>query len=372
LKRIAMLRVNPSAIGPSYARFEDLLGRRGHKVFMITWEWDGLGPQRVDFEMYRVRRLVTKLPKVPGRGIVFFLIWFVFSLKQLRDFRPEHIVGFNIDALIPALAYRLTRRVPATLYFLDSYPGAFPFGTPKALRMVFTAIEHFVSRLSDFIIFVDEARATQLSFQMLPENSTVVYNSPVAVPASAKWPFSSRAHLRVFYGGGLHRDRGIPALIDAVKTIPAVELVVAGDGPLAEWIARASRESDNVIFLGRIPHEELMKYTRASDVIPCFYDPRVPNNKLASPNKLFEAMALGKYVLTNSGQRVADYVRKHDIGSVVEYDNPTEIASQLRQLISNPDRLANVAARSPSIFQETYSWTTSLLRLDTYFKRFDL
>ena len=83
-------------------------------------------------------------------------------------------------------------------------------------------------------------------------------------------------------------------------------------------------------------------------------------------------MALGKYLLTNSGQRAAEYVKKHDIGSIVQYDNEDEIIECLRQLIREPDRLQLVAKRAPRIFDDLYSWKTNLLRLEPYFKRYGL
>jgi len=339
---------------------------------MISWDWSGSRAERVETGTYRVLTLTRRLPALPGRGILFSPLWVSFSVKRLWDLHPSCIVAFNLVSLLPAVFYRLLRNVPTTLYFLDSYPAAFPTRTPYLIRLIFIAIERFVSRLADFVIFVDEARATQLSFKALPEGSAVVYNSPSVLPSFVRWPSESHSCLRLFYGGGLYEDRGLRGLVNAVGRMPSVQLVIAGEGPLSTMIAQASREYQNVIFVGRVPHEQVMEFTLAADIIPCFYDARIPNNRLASPNKLFEAMALGKYLLTNSGQRAAEYVKKHDIGSIVQYDNEDEIIECLRQLIREPDRLQVVAKRAPRIFDDLYSWKTNLLRLEPYFKRYGL
>ena len=60
----------------------------------------------------------------------------------------------------------------------------------------------------------------------------------------------------------------------------------------------------------RSPH-----YTCASDVIYCGFDPAMPNFRFAAPNKLFEALAAGKPLITPDIGEIGDLVRGNGIAA---------------------------------------------------------
>lgn len=58
-------------------------------------------------------------------------------------------------------------------------------------------------------------------------------------------------------------------------------------------------------------YPEVLSASSACDLLFAIYDPFIPNNRFASPNKIFEAMALGKPVLVSKGTTMTDYIEKY-------------------------------------------------------------
>ena len=110
--------------------------------------------------------------------------------------------------------------------------------------------------------------------------------------------------MTVLYAGQIVTNRGILELIDAVSAGSGIELVLIGYGRIESEVSEAMSRRRNGVFLGWKSHEEILSLTRDCDVVYAMYNPDVPNNRFASPNKLFEAMACGKPVLANDFARV--------------------------------------------------------------------
>lgn len=88
------------------------------------------------------------------------------------------------------------------------------------------------------------------------ENRLVVKPNPVSVPTGPVTPWEDRTRQFVF-AGRLEELKGFRTVIEAWRILgkDAPELLVAGDGPLADW-ARA-QDLPKVRFLGQLPRDEL-------------------------------------------------------------------------------------------------------------------
>src|SRR5439155_1216008 len=114
------------------------------------------------------------------------------------------------------------------------------------------------------------------------------------------------------------RDRGLKDLVIACEDVGA-KLVVAGHGPDEAELLNHIESSHAASYLGTISYDEVLERTAACQVVAALYDPRVPNNRFAAPNKLFEAMMFAKPVLVSEGTLAADIVREVGCGLVVRY-----------------------------------------------------
>ncbi len=84
--------------------------------------------------------------------------------------------------------------------------------------------------------------------------------------------------------------------------------------------------ADNIVFHGRLPHEEAIEYIQKSDY-SCFlrYQDRV--TMAGFPTKFSEAISLGTPVITNESSNISDYIKPGENGIIVNNLKPQTIAA---------------------------------------------
>jgi glycosyltransferase involved in cell wall biosynthesis len=89
----------------------------------------------------------------------------------------------------------------------------------------------------------------------------------------------------------------------------------------------------------------------------CTYDPALPNHRLTSPNKLGEALMLGKPLIVAAGTGVDQIVKEHRLGTVVSYGDADQLEQALAEIASwSADDRSEFAARGRRLYREKYSW----------------
>jgi len=89
--------------------------------------------------------------------------------------------------------------------------------------------------------------------------------------------------------------------------------------------------TDNVIMLGKLPHEEVLAYLKASDVF-------VLNTAYEGfSHQLLEVMASGTPIVTTNIGGNVEIIEDNKNGLLVEYDNKNQIKRSILQLLSSED-----------------------------------
>jgi len=151
------------------------------------------------------------------------------------------------------------------------------------------------------------------------------------------------------------KDRGLKDLVIACEDTGA-RLVVAGHGPDEAELANVIESSHAATFLGTISYDEVLDQTARCQVVAALYDPAVPNNRFAAPNKLFEAMMFEKPVLVSEGTLAADIVREVGCGIVVPYGDREALKRALEKLMLSSEEASAMGARGRAAFEQRYNW----------------
>ncbi|HEY5538271.1 MAG TPA: glycosyltransferase, partial [Thermoplasmata archaeon] len=108
---------------------------------------------------------------------------------------------------------------------------------------------------------------------------------------------------------------------------------------------------------------EVLESSAMADVIVALYDPAIPGNRLASPNKLFEAMMFAKPVIVSDGTRMAEVVREAGCGIVVPYGDRRALQTGLERLMLSPSEASAMGARGRAAYEAKYTWKAMADRL---------
>jgi len=175
----------------------------------------------------------------------------------------------------------------------------------------------------------------------------------------------------VLYHGGFSRDRGIEQLVDAIASVPGAVLVFMGYGVLQaelDTLAADPGSGGRIRVLPAVPPTELLDWVAAADVVVMPIQPSTLNHRLTTPNKLFEAMAVGVPVVASDLPGMAGIVRETGCGLLVDPTDPAAIAAAIREILGAP--AAERRARRQRVLaaaHQTYDWERQMaVLLDEY------
>jgi glycosyltransferase involved in cell wall biosynthesis len=157
----------------------------------------------------------------------------------------------------------------------------------------------------------------------------------------------------VVYTGGLLEWKGVELLVESARSLPEVQVVVAGG--MAADVARIRRLGagiDNLRIDGFQAPERVGLYLAAADlgVVPNRSTPAI-SARYTSPLKVFEAMGVGLPLVASDLPSLRE-ILSHDVDAwLVPADSAAELTRGIRVLLDDPERRARIgkalAARGP-------------------------
>lgn len=170
------------------------------------------------------------------------------------------------------------------------------------------------------------------------EKISVIYNSfdPVSISEDKK---EIRALLGidgtvVFSAGRLVPWKGFATLIeilpDILKEFPDTKLYIAGDGPDRDALALKAKDcglATNIVFLGALPREMLLRYIKAADIFA------LNTGYEGFSHQLLEAMSIGTPVVSTDVCGNPELIENGKEGVLVSYNNHAEFLAAILEML---------------------------------------
>ncbi|MBR0704829.1 glycosyltransferase family 4 protein [Bradyrhizobium diazoefficiens] len=140
-----------------------------------------------------------------------------------------------------------------------------------------------------------------------------------------------------------------------------IHFLFSGEG--VGWIKLKERQAasplDNVSLVERVPEADLESFLSAADVWVIPY--RKNNRGVSVPSRIYNLLAVGRPVIICSepDAEAAVLIREHDLGWVVQPENPAAIAEVIRVAAQEADRTADKGQRAAEIAPQ-YTRRTAL------------
>ncbi len=360
---VVMVHGNPVAPDPRVTKEAKSLAKNGHNIYILAWDRVGNHAKIEETDFYRIQRFSYKAPSGNVKIIFNLPVWWTFVFKWLMKTDWDIVHSNDFVTFPPALFAAKLKRKKIIYDIYDFYADNLPVTSPQLFRKLISFVDRLLMKYADGIIIVDESRYFQIGDNA--KHAIVVMNSPedVIYKNNKTVQITRGAIFTIFYAGQLANERGIYNMIKAVGDVDDIQIVIAGFGKDEKELKQLFDNYKNVTFLGRISQESVVEWTMRSHLLFALYDTKIHNNKFSSPNKLFEAMMVGKPIIVNSGTTMSKIVSENKCGVVVDYNDIAEIRRTVLELKQNPILCYQLGSNGRAAYRKKYSWKIMETRL---------
>lgn len=362
MSRIVILRSRATGgLEPRVERAARALQDDGHDVTVFLWDREGAFPRSETQDGIRIRRLPLPAPYNRPGLLVPMVWWMMAAFGATRGADAVHAT--DMDTLPAALVAKALRRVKVVYDIFDFYGDFVARSLSERTRIRLRRLEAGLATFADLVLLPDAVRRESLG-EGFGRPVEIVMN----VPREETIQEEQEEGFTLFYGGNLGPDRGLLETIEAIRDMEGVKFRMAGTGELEAPIQSRADRSTQLEFLGQIDHATLLRETARARAVLAWYDPSLPANRLASPNKLFEAMMLRRPILVSSGTHMAELVSKEGGGLVVPYGEGRALREAISRLRDDPAYAESLGAQGRRAFEATYSWRVNQKRLQESYR----
>lgn len=362
---VVIVRSSPDIYDSRVKKIAHSLSKK-YNVIILSWDRDGnLKPFEKIGRSIWVRRFRLKAPYGKIQLALYFPSFWLWVLVNLFIMKPKFIHVCDLDTLIPVYIYKILVKSKLIFDSFDKYSMMIAHPKYKIVSVIAEILENILAYKSDALIVASKDRLITYG-RFLPKFIEVIMNCPEDTLIKRKKPRlaielrKKPNELVLVYAGAIARDRGLLILKEAIRCLKDICLIIAGrnlDGTLKELV-----QEPNIRYVGILPYEDVLSLEAQADVIPVLYDPSTPINRMANPNKLFEAMMLGKPVITSVCKNI---VKECRCGLIVEYN--VDSVRKAILLLKNDDVLRKkLGTAGYTAFKWKYNWKymeQKLLRL---------
>ena len=170
--------------------------------------------------------------------------------------------------------------------------------------------------------------------------------------------FSFKNPFKIIYAGAHGEANDLENVIKAIKLINdyPIELTLIGDGPCKKNLIKQSKNLSNIIFKDPVSKAHIPLILSEADGILISLK-KVPLFKYGvSPNKLYDAYAIGRPVITTVDGNINDEVEENLLGFTAASSNPNDLAKAFIKLFKTPfEERILMGKRARNLAEEIYS-----------------
>jgi len=354
------------------------LSLQGHDIRVIDYEllWKTQGRK----ELYSRREVFNNVSKIySGANVtvirpgIIKIPWLdyaslIFSHQkeinqQIKEFRPDIIVGFGIlNGYLAAKAAK-KNNLPFIYHWLDVLHWLITF---KPLQPIGKMVESKTLKQADRVLTISEnLKDFVTGLGASPERVRVLrpgilveqFNPAISGAAIRKRYKIKEDDFVLFFMGWLYKFSGLKevTLELAKPRSNNIKFLIVGEGDAYAELQRIQQKynlQDRVILTGQRPYTEIPALIAASDI--CLL-PAHPKEKLMQdgvPAKLYEYMALKKPVISTRLPGVVTEFGQNN--GVVYVDQPEDVVAKAIELVRS-GRVQELGVKARN-FVEKYSW----------------
>ncbi|SMF64671.1 TIGR04063 family PEP-CTERM/XrtA system glycosyltransferase [Allosphingosinicella indica] len=175
--------------------------------------------------------------------------------------------------------------------------------------------------------------------------------------------------------GSFYDYEGLDDLVAAMPALvaarPRARLLLVGGGPMEQALraqAAASLVADRILFVGRVPHQEVERYYALTDIL-AYPRKAMRLTELVTPLKPLEAMAQGKLVAASSVGGHRELIEDGVTGTLFAPGDPAAIANALSGLLADRAGWDERRANARAFVEAERNWSSNISRYAPVYHR---
>jgi PEP-CTERM/exosortase A-associated glycosyltransferase len=168
--------------------------------------------------------------------------------------------------------------------------------------------------------------------------------------------------------GSFYAYEGLDVLLASLPSMlaknPEIRVLLVGGGPQDAALkaqARALGVDRQVIFTGRVPHDQVQRYYNLVDVL-VYPRLKMRLTDLVTPLKPLEAMAQGRLLAASDVGGHRELIEDGKTGVLFGANDPQDLARKVLALLAEPARWPLLRAQGRRFVEEERTWKASVAR----------
>ncbi len=300
---------------------------------------------------------------------IFFKLLLKGIMNYLRNNSPDIIFASSpqLPAAVSALLISKIFNKPFVVEIRDLWPQVLidqGGKNPEDLIIkILSRMEKFVYRNSKSVVVLAEgskvfvANKGAKNIIWLPNGPDLEKFKSKSIPNQDS-KYDALNPFKIFYTGAHGEANALNIVIDAARLIQdlPIKIILVGDGPEKNSLMKYSRGLQNVCFKDSIPKENIPSLLEEADAILLTLKKVDLFKYGVSPNKLYDAYAVSRPVITNVPGVINNEVEKYRLGQTALPDNPKDLAFAIKKLYTTPRvEREKMAKRARKLAESTYS-----------------
>lgn len=239
--------------------------------------------------------------------------------QHINDLQPDVIYCHSTWAgVLGRFPYLFCKKKVRIIY--NAHGWSFNMYTSFWKKQIYAFIERLLARVTDKIINVSKYEMDSAVAMGLPEAKMVMIYSGISPEKSVinkkvKMPVDK---VNLLFVGRFDPQKGVDFLLKVFKDyeedLQHIHLWIIGDNVVSDGKGIDKKNTDNITFLGWIPHEELPAYYEACDAVI------MPSRWEAFGLVAIEAMKYGKPVIVSNRGALPELVKEGVNGWIFDMD----------------------------------------------------
>lgn len=299
------------------------------------------------------------------RAFVMIILQLRLAVRMILGRKPDvlyirhHYAALPITIIVRLLGIPMVVEVNGPV---DDF--IISWSIPSILVPIVKLMAYWQCRLGTWLIGVTPGLAHLLAMEygVPPERISVILNGVntevfrrIPLPDLSSWPQLTDIEYVIFVGA-LSAWQGIDTMLQAIESKEwpeGVALLVAGDGTERRKVE--IKQSSRLIFLGRVPYNQVPQLMNRSIAGLCLKSPSHTETGL-SPLKLYEYAACGRPVIVTDLPGLNDFVVATGCGIVIPCDDPAALCTAVRELLEDPEKREAMGKVGAELVRESFSW----------------